>query len=142
MRSYPRNSPEAAGRIVALALIADGHYGAHELQALERLDLAALGLNRERLAQVLNGLCEDLLAATPLAWSDMCRIEPDMLAALMAEVDDPRLRERLLSLCLEIVEADGHVSEGESILLTTAVEQWGLHRRMVQPSSAALGASV
>ena len=26
MRSYPINSPEAAARIVAMALVADGHY--------------------------------------------------------------------------------------------------------------------
>lgn len=139
MRSYPRNSPEAAGRIVSLALLADGHYGTAELQALDRLDLhGSLGLDRERLAAVLHGLCEDLLAATPLAWSDVCRVDPDMLAGVLAEIDDPALRLRLVDLCRELIEADGHISEGESILLTTAVEQWNLQRRMLEPAGHAI----
>ena len=27
MRTYPRNSPQAASRILALTLLADGHFG-------------------------------------------------------------------------------------------------------------------
>ena len=33
MRSYPRNSPQAATRILALAMLADGHQCASELAA-------------------------------------------------------------------------------------------------------------
>jgi hypothetical protein len=42
----------------------------------------------------------------------------------------------VLRLCVAVVEADGHVAEGESIMLVEAVEQWGLHREMLrtQPS--------
>ncbi len=36
MRTYPTNSPEAAARIVALALLADGHLSLIEIDALER----------------------------------------------------------------------------------------------------------
>ena len=31
MRTYPTNSPQAAGRIVALALLADGHLSKAEV---------------------------------------------------------------------------------------------------------------
>jgi hypothetical protein len=37
MRSYPRNSPEAAARIVALVLICDGHVCRSEVETLHRL---------------------------------------------------------------------------------------------------------
>ena len=44
---------------------------------------------------------------------------------------DPELRRTLLQLCVAIVEADDHVAEGESVMLTAAVEHWGLHRDML-----------
>ena len=46
MRSYPRNSPEAAARIVALVLVADGHVCRSEFDALNQLDATGqLGLD-------------------------------------------------------------------------------------------------
>ncbi|MFM2118860.1 MAG: hypothetical protein RL722_328, partial [Pseudomonadota bacterium] len=36
MRHYPRNSPQAAARLVALTLVADGHLAPAELEALAR----------------------------------------------------------------------------------------------------------
>ena len=37
MRTYPSNSPEAAARIVALAMLADGNVCHREMQALDAL---------------------------------------------------------------------------------------------------------
>ena len=46
MRTYPNNSPQAAARIVALAMLADGHLCKTELDLLERMDaIARLGSN-------------------------------------------------------------------------------------------------
>ena len=39
MRSYPCNSPQAAARIVALLLIADGHVSRSEMDALYGRDI-------------------------------------------------------------------------------------------------------
>ena len=39
MRSYPKNSPQAAARIVALVLIADGHVSQSEIDALNHLQV-------------------------------------------------------------------------------------------------------
>lgn len=58
------------------------------------------------------------------------------LATLMGEIDDPRLRRRVLALCVQIAEADSLVAEGESIVLVAAVEHWGLHRQMLQLKDA------
>jgi tellurite resistance protein len=132
MRHYPTNSPQAAARIVALALVADGHVSRTEVELLERLDACgALGLAPQEMHTLLQGFCEDLLQARNSHWGDASQIEPALLSQLMAEVDDPTLRRVVLRLCVAVVEADGHVADGESVVLVNAVEQWGLHRAML-----------
>ncbi|HPG80802.1 MAG TPA: TerB family tellurite resistance protein [Piscinibacter sp.] len=133
MRSYPTNSPQAAARIVALTMLADGHLAKSELDVIERQGAhEQLGLDLETMQSVLHGFCEDLLHSAHLTWSDACRIDPRTLAQLMAEVDDPALRMKVLQLCLKVVQADDHVAEGETIVLGAAVEHWGLHREMFE----------
>lgn len=142
MRHYPRNSAQAAARIVALTLLADGHLAPAELQVLERSQAHhRLGLAREELHAVLHGFCEDLLHGAHLAWSDACRVDPRTLTQLLADVDDPDLRETVLALCLEIAQADAHIADGESLVLEAVVEHWGLHRTMFgREDTAALAA--
>lgn len=138
MRSYPTNSPQAAARIVALTLLADGHLARSELDALERFGAhEQLGLDREDLHAVLHGFCEDLLHSAHLSWDEACRVDPRTLAQLMAEVDDPALRRKVLRLCLQVVQADDHVADGEAIVLGTALEQWGLQHEMFAEAAAA-----
>ena len=128
MRSYPVNSPEAAARIVALAMLADGHLSLSELDVLHhRGGCERLGLPPDRLHEVLRALCEDLLQGAQLSWSGTCTIDPQALSRLMSEIDDAALRERVLALCLQVAVADDHVSDGESLLLAHAARQWGLH---------------
>ena len=50
----------------------------------------------------------------------------------MAEIDDPKLRRKVLRLCVAVVEADGQVDEGESAVLVAVVEHWRLHRKMLR----------
>lgn len=131
MRSYPVNSPEAAARIVALTMLADGHLSQNEFDVLHRGGgSATLGLEPDRLHDVLLALCEDLLHGAGLEWSQACKVDPHALSSLMAEIDEPGLRQRVLALCVQVAEADQHVSDGESLLLTQAVEQWGLQAHM------------
>ncbi|WP_244123163.1 hypothetical protein [Burkholderia gladioli] len=60
MRSYPRNSPQAAARIVALVLIADGHIDRREEQVIETLGIARkLGLGTAEFERIVQALCED-----------------------------------------------------------------------------------
>jgi uncharacterized tellurite resistance protein B-like protein len=141
MRNYPANSPQAAARIVALTMLADGHLSKAELDAMERHGgYRQLGLEPEQLHDVVLALCEDLLHSANLAWADACRIDPYTLGRLMQEIDDPDLRRRVLALCVQVVEADAHVSDGETLVLTQAVEHWGLQGEMLQrPHPRALG---
>jgi hypothetical protein len=136
MRSYPRNSPEAAARIVAVSMLADGHLCKAELDAVDWLDgHEQLGLAPAHLHAVMHTLCEDLLASAHGSWLDACRIDQHTLGELLAEIDDPELRRKVLRLCVAVVECDEHVAEGESIVLVAAVEQWGLHGDMLRVDS-------
>ena len=126
MRTYPRNSPFAAARIVALTLLADGHLCKDELDALDKLQMHdSLGLDKAEMHGVVHNLCDDLLASADHRWSHACRIEPATLLELMAEIDDPLLQARVIRLCIGVANADRHVTEGESIVLSAALDQWG-----------------
>lgn len=136
MRTYRTNSPQAAARIVALTLVADGHLSPAELDVLERVDAyRQLGISRSEMHGVLQDFCEDLLVAHHPTWTDACHIDPRTMSQLMAEVDDPALRMSVLRVCVAVAEADDHVADGESIVLVSAVENWGLHRQMLQEPS-------
>jgi len=127
MRHYPTNSPQAASRIVALALLADGHLTKVEIDVLDQLDAhTQLGLDRPELHRVVHSFCEDLLATTVGGWANAGHLDAHTLQALLAEVDDPALRKRVLGLCTAVVDVDRHVSDGESQLLLSALTQWGM----------------
>ena len=135
MRTYPTDSPQAAARIVALTLVADGHVSKTELDVLDRVGAyRQLGLDRHAVHSVLQGFCEDLLQASDPHWAGACQVDARTLSQLMAEIESPALRIMVLRLCVAVVEADDHVADGESIVLVSAVEQWGLHREMLSPA--------
>ena len=137
MRSYPANSPQAAARIVALTVVADGDIGDAEIAWLDRLVVhEQLGLTRHELHALLDTFCEDLLSSDQLKWADACPVDERTLADLMGEIQDPALRLKLLRLCVELAEVDARVDEGESMVLVAAVEHWGLHHEMFRSPSA------
>lgn len=138
MRTYPQNSPRAAARIVALAMLADGNMCKPELDTLDQLKAHdALGLDKGEFQSVVHTFCDDLLAAAHSSWGDMCRVDPKTLAELMAEICDPELRRKVVGLCAAVIESDGHVAEGESIVLGAAVEHWGLQHERLKARGAA-----
>ena len=76
MRSYPVNSPQAAARIIALTVVADGDIGAAEIEWLDRLAVhQQLGLGRHELHALLDIFCEDLLSSDQLKWADACPVD-------------------------------------------------------------------
>ena len=136
MRKYAQNSPQAAARIIALTLVADGDVGLAELALLDALAVhEQLGLKRQALHAVIDTFCEDLLSSKQLAWSDACPVDEYTLADLMGEVDDPALRRKVLGLCVKLAEADDLVAEGESVVLSAAVAHWNLHYLMLSASA-------
>lgn len=135
MRHYPRNSPQAAARIVALALLADDHLCQSELDRLEQLDaFGRLGLTPAELLSVAHGVCEDRMACSDLAWGGA--LDDDTLRALLAELGDPALRATVLQLCHAVAQADRQPVEAEAAILRLAEEQWGLPEPAPEPISA------
>lgn len=121
MRTYPLNSPEAAGRIVALAALADGHVCKAEQEALHAPDtLRAIGLPRARMEELLHEVCEDLLATGSPTWPADPLLPVRAIGPLLTEIDQAELRHAVLALCHRTVEADRVVRpEEERFLLHT-----------------------
>lgn len=127
MRSYPHNSPQAAARIVALTMLADGHFSHDEFEALAHMHAAqSLGMLPSELMEVLHDCCEDLQCGPQLSWDGACRVDRTTLTRLLDEITDPDLRRRVLHCCGELAQADHQVAEGEAMLLATVAGWWDL----------------
>lgn len=125
MRSHPRNSPEAAGRLLALVLVSDGHVCRSELDALERAHAEArLGLAPGALVALVQELCEDLLHGMCVSGTLIDGVDDSVLAPLFAEVDDPALRTLVLDLAVAAAAADRHEADGELRFLEAARRHW------------------
>jgi hypothetical protein len=126
LRSYPRNSAEAAARIVALALIANGRVKAVETAVLDALRAhERLGLTRPQWHGVIHDLCTDLLG--PARCGDDGCLSIELLERVLDEVEDNDTRRLVLRLCAAVVNADREIDDGESFVLLAAIERWGLH---------------
>lgn len=127
MRTYPRNSPEAAARIVALVLISDGHVCSSEFDILKQLGAdRELGLEPHRLPHIVRTLCEELLACSYESGSLISKVDDGTLASLMAEISDPALQRTVLRLSLAAAQADGHLADGETWVVDAARHHWKL----------------
>lgn len=125
MRTYPSDSPEAAARIVALAMFADGHVSRSEMASLEAMQTSArLTLPIENLHAVLRGLAEDLMSGGCSDWAASCQMEAHTLNALLEEVTDPQLRASTLALCSQLSQADAHCSPAERLFLMRLTNRW------------------
>ena len=124
MRTYPRNSPEAAARIVALVLVSDGHACRSEMDAVDKANAGReLGLGPEAFRDVLRTLCEDLLTGAS-SGSMLSGVDAEGLRSIMAEVDDEDLQRKVLKLSVAVAAADAHIAEGESVVLEAALRLW------------------
>ncbi|WP_374563748.1 TerB family tellurite resistance protein [Ideonella sp.] len=124
MRHYPRNSPEAAARLLALCMVADGHVCRSEVEALRRWEVEAqLGLPPGGLGPVLQTLCEDLLCAQTSGSLSAC-LDDSLLEALLRDVDDPALQRKVIDAMAATAAADGHLSDGEQQVLQAMQRDW------------------
>jgi len=140
MRHYPTNSPQASGRILALALLADGAIDPSELATLSRAGtLPRLGLDIQDFDAVIHALCEDLLVYSHRVDSGHFEIGREALSALLCEIRNPVLQKRLLSTVIDIVNADGALAKGEAMLIACAAECWGINVHETFSNAAASG---
>ena len=123
MRSYATNSPHAAGRILALTMVVDGHLAHSELVALDSTRvLQYVSLDHDAFQQLLQELCEDMLVG---ATRGIIEIDAKLIDELLVEIEDPDLRRKLLQAMWNIADADGWLANGEAVLLTRAGVMWG-----------------
>ncbi len=56
----------------------------------------------------------------------MGNVDDSALASLMAEISDPALRRKVLRLSLAAARADGHLADGEALVVEAARRHWKL----------------
>jgi uncharacterized tellurite resistance protein B-like protein len=123
MKTYPVNSPEAAARVLAMAMLADGQYSMTEIRALDRQQVPArLGLTPEAFKAVVDGFCEDLLLGNAGQWTGA--VDPDTRQRLTGEITDRELQDLILHQCEVLMLADGHLADGEVELLDALGATW------------------
>lgn len=125
LRTYPTNSPEAAGRVLAMAVFSDGNCSPAELDTLKHLKAAErLGLTHNALKDVIHGFAQDMLSTTQGDLVTFDRMDPPTRDALLGEITDTYLQVELQTLAREVVVADGHLADGEAALVDTLWTRW------------------
>ncbi|MET7015065.1 hypothetical protein ABXR19_12755 [Uliginosibacterium flavum] len=127
MRSYAKNSPEAAARFLVLTALADGDLDRLELSALDDFPaLTKLGVDRDLIDTVLGDFCEDAQRSQRVDADFNLQFRPGDVARLLADIDRPDLQRSLCRAALSVIAADQNVHRGESILLWAALDAWDL----------------
>lgn len=125
LHHFPRNSPQAAARIVALALISNGEINLREQAAVLDYQVPRqLGLTTAEWRDVLGMLRDEVGSSSSGTGTRM--VDPETLARWLDEVDDPALRSLVLRLSTLLIGADGFIDPGESSLLGAALRRWHL----------------
>jgi uncharacterized tellurite resistance protein B-like protein len=123
MRTYPTNSPAAAGRLLALTMISDGNVALSELKAVYRSHiLEYVALTDEEFDAVLHELCNDLLQT---AHHGNVHIDVALIDSLLDEIRAPALRRKMLHAMWCLADADGWLADAEAVVLNRASIRWG-----------------
>jgi uncharacterized tellurite resistance protein B-like protein len=123
MQTYPANSPEAAARVLAMAMLADGQYSMTEIRALDRQQVPArLGLTPEAFKAVVDGFCQDLLLTGAGNWTGT--VDATTRQQLMGEITERDLQDMILQQCEALMLADGHLADSEVDLLDALGAAW------------------
>jgi uncharacterized tellurite resistance protein B-like protein len=134
MRTYPTNSPLAAGRLLALTMIVDGNVAPSEMKTVYRSRiLEHIALADDAFDTVLHDLCHDLLAT---AHHGAVQVDVDLIDALLDEIDAPSLRRNLLRAMWRLADADGWLADAEAVLLNRAAIRWGAESNFVTAPAA------
>ena len=126
MRHYPSNSPKAVCRLLALAMIVDGHLAPSELRALRHSGiLQRVGVDEDVFDEAVQEVCEDLLSTADRRCASEVEIDSQLLDTLLHEVDDPALQMAVMKAMLDIVHADDTLDGREALLIQRGFKAWG-----------------
>ena len=122
MRTYEANSPQAAGRILALMMVVDGNLASTELEARHRSKiLEHIELEPADFQRLLQDLCDDMLTSTV---HGAVQLGNGVIDSLLDEIGDADLRRKLLHAMWKIADADDWLADGEAVLLARASAAW------------------
>jgi uncharacterized tellurite resistance protein B-like protein len=141
MRSYPVDSPEAAGRLLALTIVSDGNLAPSEVAAMHQSRiLEHVALDEHQFQQLLQDLCHDMLATS--ACNGVVNIKPELIDRLLGEIARPDLRRKMFEAMWKIADADGWLADAEAVLLSRASTLWSAETDFVPAHSARVIAPV
>ena len=110
---------------MALVLISDGHVSKSEFESLNQHDgVRDFGLDPQDMPGIVQVLCEDLLMEGFDGRSVLSHIGDGFMASLMAEVDDLQLQSKVLRVAAAVINADQHLSDGETEMLDAINRLW------------------
>jgi hypothetical protein len=126
IKLYPKDSPAAMARVLAMTMMADACFHPRELEALDRVGaFGCLGLTRNSFLTVASECFEAQMQSMRAA--DRAQLLDDAsLDAALDAVQAPDKRELVYRLVLELLPADGRLSEGELALLQRLLDRWNL----------------
>lgn len=126
MRNYATDSPKAVCRLLALAMIVDGHLAPAEVRAMRHAGiLARVGVDEAAFDEVVHEVCDDMLAAASCRGASEVEIDSRLLDTLLHEVADTTLRIAVMQAMLDIVQADKVLDGRETLLIERSFKAWG-----------------
>jgi uncharacterized tellurite resistance protein B-like protein len=132
MRHYTTDSAEAMSRVVALALLADGALDHSELESLASNEIhGRLRIAPETLDRVIHEFCNDLLQCARAPNVGQIELDRELIDHLLDDIRSPEMQKEALGAILDIVNADGCLNGGEAILISEAMNLWGLELKQV-----------
>lgn len=128
MKQYPKNSPEAMSRLVALMMVSDGEVDPREMTALDHLNAwAHLGITRQGFLEVAKSYCADLKTAAD-AQDGVSLLDDAATEAIIGSVDDPEKRRIVGQLMLAVLDADRRHAAEELIVYSRIMKSWRQER--------------
>jgi Tellurite resistance protein TerB len=125
MKHYPKNSPEAVARVVAMMMIADSRLDDRELGIMDELRIYdIIGISRNRFSQVMQDYCSDLVS-TGDANGHIRLVDENRINEIVDLLDDHDTRVRTCSMMLNIAKADGKLHATEVAVFRHILDRWG-----------------
>jgi uncharacterized tellurite resistance protein B-like protein len=125
MRQYATDSAQAAARILAVTILADGGLDQAEVNSATRSEAARrLQIVEADFGCVLQDYCQDLLQGADYLDGVALRLAPEVLRLLLNEIRDPGFQQLILQTMHDIVDADGISTEEEMALLSQTAKAW------------------
>jgi hypothetical protein len=125
MKDYPRNSPEAVARVVAMMMITDSSLDDRELGIMEELRIYdIIGISRSGFSQVVQDYCTDLIGTSGKN-GHIRLIDKDRIDRIVDLIDDKKTRVQTCGMLLNIAKADGRLHETELAVFKYILDRWG-----------------